>query len=55
MTKEELLELLHEKGLTDKEIGALLRECVDEFDAEEDHKFEEDEKERAEKYFGVKI
>lgn len=56
MSKEELLELLHEHGLTDKEIGELLREVVDEFDAEEDKHFEEKEgKELAKKYLGVEL
>lgn len=66
MSKEELLDLLHEKGLTDEEIGALLRETVDAFDSVEDERDEEyeDEKEHAKKehekkdlkkYFGVEL
>lgn len=69
MSKEELLDLLHEKGFTDEEIGALLRETVDAFDSVEDERDEEyeDEKEEKEhakkehekkdlkKYFGVEL
>ena len=67
MSKEELLDLLHEKGLTDEEIGALLRETVDAFDSVEDERDEEYEDEKEEhakeehekrdlkKYFGVEL
>lgn len=66
MSKEELLDLLHEKGLTDEEIGALLRETVDAFDSVEDERDEEYEKEKEDakkehekkdlkKYFGVEL
>lgn len=67
MSKEELLDLLHEKGLTDEEIGALLRETVDAFDSVEDKRDEEYEDEKEEnakkehekkdlkKYFGVEL
>lgn len=59
MTREELLSLLQERGLSDDEIKALLKEILDTldkdfYDHDEDVK-EADEKEEASKLLGVKL
>ena len=49
MTKEELLNILHEKGLDDAAIKALLEEVVKDMNPEETHEEETAAKEEAEK------
>lgn len=60
MTKEELLNLLHEKGLDDAAIKALLEEVVKDMNPEEvkeedDAAKEEAEKQEASKLLGVEL
>ena len=58
MTREELLQVLQEKGLSDDEIRALLEETLETLGKDfEDHddKIEEDEKEQAKKLLGVEF
>ena len=55
MTREELLQLLQEKGMSDDEIVALLKETIetlhkDDFDHDED-----EEKKKAEELLGVEL
>jgi len=59
MTREELLSLLQERGLSDDEIKALLKDTLDTldkdfYDHDEDVK-EAEEKEEASKLLGVKL
>lgn len=63
MTREELLQLLQERGLSDDEIAALLKETLDtiskdDYDAdkkEEEHLNEDDEKKKAADLLGVEL
>lgn len=59
MTREELLQELQEKGLSDDEIRALLEETLEtlkkDFEDHDDKVEEEDEKEQAKKLLGVEF
>lgn len=59
MTREELLQMLQEKGLSDDEIAALLKETLDTLhkdDYDHDKKEEEDsEKDKAAELLGVEL
>lgn len=59
MTREELLQLLQEKGLSDDEIKGLLKETLDTLDKDfydHDKKEEEDsEKDKAAELLGVEL
>lgn len=59
MTREELLQELQEKGLSDDEIRALLEETLEtlgkDFEDHDDKIEEEDEKEQAKKLLGVEF
>lgn len=54
MTREELLSLLQEKGLSDDEIKALLQETLDTLD-KDFYDADEKEKEEASKLLGVEF
>ena len=59
MTREELLQELQRKGLSDDEIRALLEETLEtlkkDFEDHDDKIEEEDEKEQAKKLLGVEF
>jgi len=57
MTKEELLQLLQEKGLSDDEIKALLEETLNTLDKDfyDADKKEEDDKAKAAELLGVEL
>lgn len=55
MTKEELLNLLHEKGLDDAAIKALLEEVINDMNPEEVHEEDDAAKEEAEKQEASKL
>ena len=59
MTREELLQLLQERGLSDDEIVALLKETLDTLnkdDFDHDKKMEEeDDKDKAAELLGVEL
>lgn len=54
MTREELLALLQEKGMSDDEIVALLKETLDTLH-KDDFDHDEDEKEKASDLLGVEL
>lgn len=58
MTREELLQLLQEKGLSDDEIKGLLKETLDTLDKDfydHDKKEEDSEKDKAAELLGVEL
>lgn len=57
MTREELLQLLQEKGLSDDEIKALLKETLDTLDKDffDADKKEDEEKDKAAELLGVEL
>ena len=54
MTREELLQLLQERGLSDDEIVALLKETLDTLH-KDDFDHDEDEKAKAAELLGVEL
>lgn len=54
MSKEELLQLLQEKGLSDDEIAVLLKETLDTI-SKDDFDHDEKEKEEASELLGVEL
>ena len=58
MTREELLQLLQERGLSDDEIKSLLKETLDTLDKDfydHDKKEEKSDEEKAAKLLGVEL
>lgn len=58
MTREELLQLLQERGLTDDEIKALLHETLETLEkdfADHDEKVEDEEQKKASELLGVEL